>query len=44
MQSRTHTCVELRIGDAGKKVMLSGWLENFSEVGAELGLVVIRDF
>jgi aspartyl-tRNA synthetase len=24
--------------------MLSGWLENFREVGAELGFVVIRDF
>ncbi|MBQ1246754.1 MAG: aspartate--tRNA ligase [Clostridiales bacterium] len=44
MQSRTHTCGELRLGDAGKKVMLSGWLENFREVGAELGFVVIRDF
>jgi aspartyl-tRNA synthetase len=44
MQSRTHTCGELRLGDAGKKVMLSGWLENFREVGTELGFVVIRDF
>ena len=44
MQSRTHTCGELRLEDAGKKVMLSGWLENFREVGAELGFVVIRDF
>ena len=44
MQSRTHTCGELRITDAGKKVKLSGWLENFREVGAELGFVVIRDF
>ena len=44
MQSRTHTCGELRIGDAGKSVRLSGWLENFREVGAELGFVVIRDF
>ena len=44
MQSRTHTCGELRIADAGKKVKLSGWLENFREVGAELGFVVIRDF
>ena len=44
MQSRTHTCGELRITDAGKKVTLSGWLENFREVGAELGFVVIRDF
>ena len=44
MQSRTHTCGELRIGDVGKQVKLSGWLENFREVGAELGFVVIRDF
>ena len=44
MQSRTHTCGELRIADCGKQVMLAGWLENFREVGAELGFVVIRDF
>ncbi len=44
MQSRTHTCGELRITDAGKEVQLSGWMENFREVGAELGFVVIRDF
>ncbi|MCQ2502876.1 MAG: aspartate--tRNA ligase [Saccharofermentans sp.] len=44
MQSRTHTCGELRIGDVGKKVKLSGWMENFREVGSELGFIVIRDF
>ncbi|MBR3082273.1 MAG: aspartate--tRNA ligase, partial [Clostridiales bacterium] len=44
MQSRTHTCGELRIADCGKQVTLAGWLENFREVGAELGFVVIRDF
>ncbi|MBO4242111.1 MAG: Asp-tRNA(Asn)/Glu-tRNA(Gln) amidotransferase GatCAB subunit C, partial [Clostridiales bacterium] len=44
MQSRTHTCGALRITDAGSKVKLAGWLENFREVGAELGFVVIRDF
>ena len=44
MQSRTHTCGQLRIEDVGKKVQLAGWLENFREVGAELGFVVIRDF
>ena len=44
MQSRTHTCGELRIGDAGKKVTLAGWLENFREVSATLGFVVLRDF
>ena len=44
MQSRTHTCGELRATDAGKEVTLAGWLENFREVGAALGFAVIRDF
>lgn len=44
MQSRTHTCGELRIADAGKAVRLAGWLENMREVGANLAFVVIRDF
>jgi len=44
MQSRTHTCGELRIEHAGQKVKLVGWLENLREVGAELGFVVLRDF
>ncbi len=44
MQSRTNTCGELRIADAGKKVKLVGWMENLREVGAELGFVVLRDF
>ena len=44
MQSRTHTCGELRIADAGKSVRLAGWLENMREVGANLAFVVIRDF
>lgn len=44
MQSRTHTCGELRISDAGKSVRLAGWLENMREVGANLAFVVIRDF
>ena len=26
MQYRTHTCNELRLEDAGKKVRLSGWM------------------
>lgn len=33
-QSRTHTCGELRLSDAGKQVTLAGWLENVREVGA----------
>jgi len=44
MQSRTHNCGELRLEDAGKQVRLSGWLENFREVGSELGFAVVRDF
>ena len=43
-QSRTHTCGELRQADAGKSVKLVGWMENFREVGATLGFVVMRDF
>ena len=27
-QSRTHTCGELRLSDAGKQVTIVGWLEN----------------
>ena len=37
-QSRTHTCGELRLGDAGKTVTLSGWMENVREVGQQLRL------
>lgn len=44
MQSRTHTCGELRIGDTGKHVQLSGWLENLRVVSANLGFAVLRDF
>ena len=44
MQSRTHTCGELRLSDAGKEVTLCGWMENFREVGSGLGFVVLRDF
>ena len=43
-QSRTHTCGELRLSDAGKAVTIVGWLENVREVGAELAFAVIRDF
>jgi aspartyl-tRNA synthetase len=44
MQSRTHTCGELRLGDAGKSVKIVGWLENIREVGSELAFVILRDF
>ncbi|MBR0435246.1 MAG: Asp-tRNA(Asn)/Glu-tRNA(Gln) amidotransferase GatCAB subunit C, partial [Lachnospiraceae bacterium] len=44
MQSRTHTCGELRIGNVGEHVTLVGWLENIREVGSNLGFIVLRDF
>ena len=44
MQYRTHTCGELRIGDSGKHVRLSGWIENIREVSGSLAFIVLRDF
>ena len=44
MQSRTHTCGELRIADAGKTVTLAGWLENMRIVAGTLAFAVLRDF
>ena len=44
MQYRTHTCNELRMGDTGKNVRLSGWVENVREVSGNLAFVVLRDF
>ena len=44
MQSRTHTCNELRIGDAGKQVKIVGWMENVRVVSASLAFIVVRDF
>ena len=44
MQSRTHTCGELHLQDAGKQVTLAGFMENVREVGGSLAFVVLRDF
>ena len=44
MQSRTHTCGELRLANAGQQVKIVGWMENLREVGGSLGFAVLRDF
>ena len=44
MQSRTHTCNELRMEHVGQKVKIVGWMEAVREVGATLAFVVVRDF
>ncbi len=44
MQSRTHTCNELRLSDAGSKVTIVGWYENLRKVSKNLGFLVLRDF
>ena len=44
MQSRTHTCGQLRLADVGKSVKLVGWMENVREVGQNFAFVVLRDF
>ena len=43
-QSRTNTCGELRLGDAGKQVTIVGWLENVREVGSNFAFLVLRDY
>ena len=41
---RSHNCGELRMTEVGQSVTLAGFLENFREVGANLGFAVLRDF
>ena len=44
MQSRTHTCNDLRLSHAGEQVQLCGWMENVREVGSNFAFVILRDF
>ena len=44
IQSRTHTCGELRLEHVGQKVKIVGWMENVREVGNNFAFVVMRDF
>ena len=43
-QSRTNTCGELQLADAGKHVTIVGWLENVREVGSNFAFLVLRDY
>ena len=44
VQSRTHTCGELRLANAGENVTIVGWLENVREVGSNFAFLVLRDY
>lgn len=44
VQSRTHTCNQLRISDVGKKVTITGWYDNMRKVSKNLGFLILRDF
>ena len=44
LQSRTHTCGELRLVNAGENVTIVGWLENVREVGSNFAFLVLRDY
>ncbi|MDY2698491.1 MAG: aspartate--tRNA ligase [Suilimivivens sp.] len=44
VQSRTHTCDQLRIGDVGQKVTIVGWYDNMRKVSKNLGFLILRDF
>ena len=44
VQSRTHTCNQLRLSDVGSKVTIVGWYDNMRKVSKNLGFLILRDF
>jgi len=44
VQSRTHTCSQLRIENVGEKVTIVGWYDNMRKVSKNLGFLILRDF
>ena len=44
VQSRTHTCGQLRMEHIGQQVTIVGWMEKVRVVSASLAFVVVRDF
>ena len=44
LQSRTHTCGQLRMENVGEAVKIVGWMENVREVGSNFAFVIVRDF
>lgn len=44
VQSRTHTCNQLRISDVGQKITITGWYDNMRKVSKNLGFLILRDF
>ena len=44
VQSRTHTCNDLRMEHINQEVKLVGWMENVRVVSAGLAFMVLRDF
>ena len=44
VQSRTHTCNQLRMEHVGEKVTIVGWYDNMRKVSKNLGFLILRDF
>jgi aspartyl-tRNA synthetase len=42
MSLRTHPCGALRVSDAGKDVIISGWVDSF-RVAGKISFLVVRD-